>query len=89
MGGFAGKLSVNTILQRKTPSSYGVPTKLIVRTDLLVTWTDDVGLDVKNIAIRVLMEQNACRRVVDQFVLLFGKHVDDTWVNLYLLQKNF
>lgn len=61
---------------------------MIVKTDPLVTWTNYVSLDVEYITVRVLMKQNACRRVVDKFVLLFCEHVQYTRVNLDLLQSN-
>ena len=48
--------------------------------NLLDTWSNDVSLNVKHVAIRILMEYDACRWVNNKFVLLFGQNIYYAWV---------
>ena len=51
----------------------------------LDTWSNDVSLNVKHVAIWILMEDDACGWVNNEFVLLFGQNVYYAWVELDLL----
>lgn len=49
-----------------------------------IKWSDNIGLDVGEIALFILVEYNAIRGIFGQFCLLLGQGIDN--LGIYLLR---
>lgn len=88
-GGCCGNSLLIVSLQRKTPPEYAVLIKSYITENLLCR-SDDIGLDVGDIAIEILMQHDACEdqivylltveRLLDHLGLLLGQDVDNARV---------